>query len=66
MCKNQKVSKSGQYVCIFSLFVLPKSLYIDRIGINDNTGLQGMELWQENDTAPDKQLYISFSFYVQS
>lgn len=39
LCKKKKVIKSGQCVCIFSLFVLPKSLYIDRIGITDNTGL---------------------------
>lgn len=25
-----------------------------------------MELWQQNDKAPDKELYISFSFYVQT
>lgn len=39
LCKKKKVIKLGQCVCIFSLFVLPKSLYIDRIGITDNTGL---------------------------
>lgn len=39
LCKKKKVIKSGQCVCIFSLFVLPKSLYIDRKGITDNTGL---------------------------